>query len=70
MFDYFTDEESIEELMNEDSEYVKKTYKSYIKIGEKLHLLDDENKTIYEDWFKEIVQENENKESLEINNDI
>ena len=44
MFDYFTDEEDIEELMKEDSQYVKKKYESYMRTGEKLHLLDEDNK--------------------------
>ncbi len=70
MFDYFTDEEDIEELMKEDSEYVKKKYESYMKIGEKLHLLDEENKKHYMNWFQEIIQENKEKDTIDVSNDI
>lgn len=70
MFDYFTDEEDIEELMIEDSEYVKKKYESYMKIGEKLHLLNEENKKHYTYWFQEIMQEYETKNTIEINDEI
>lgn len=70
MFDYFTDEEDIEGLMKEDSEYVKKKYESYMKTGEKLHLLDEENKKHYTEWFQEVMKENEAKDTIEINNDM
>ena len=70
MFDYFTDEEDIEDLMKDDSEYVKKKYESYMKTGEKLHLLGEENKKHYREWFQEIWQENKEQNSIEINNDI
>ena len=70
MFDYFTDEEDIEELMKEDSEYVKKKYESYMKIGEKLYLLNEENKKHYEYWFQDIIEKYESKDNIEMNNDI
>ncbi len=70
MFDYFADEEDIEELMKEDSEYVKKKYESYMKIGEKLHLLDEENKKHYMNWFQEIIQENKEKDTIDVSIDI
>lgn len=70
MFDYFTDEEDIEDLMEEDSEYVKKKYESYMKIGKKLHLLDEENKKHYTEWFQEIMNENESKDTIEVSQDM
>ena len=70
MFDYFTDEEDIEDLMKEDSKYVKKKYESYMKTGEKLQLLDEENKKHYTEWFQEVMKENEAKDTIEINNDM
>ena len=70
MFDYFTDEEDIEDLMEEDSEYVKKKYESYMKTGEKLHLLNEENKKNYAEWIQEVIKENESKDTIEINNDM
>lgn len=70
MFDYFTDEEDIENLMKEDSEYVRKCFESYMKIGESLHLLDKVTKQHYNNWFQEVKNENELKDSVEINNDI
>ena len=70
MFDYFTDEEDIEELMKEDPEYVKKKYESYMKTGEKLQLLNEENKKHYTEWFQEIIKENESKDTIEMNNDM
>lgn len=71
MFDYFTDEEDIEDLMEKDSEYVKKKYESYMKTGEKLHLLNEENKKYYyAEWFQEVIKENESKDTIEINNDM
>lgn len=70
MFDYFTDEEDIEELMKEDSQYVKKKYESYMRTGEKLHLLDEDNKKHYTEWFQEIIKGNESKNTIEMNNDM
>ena len=70
MFDWFIDEEDIEDLVKEDSEYVKKKYESYIKTGERLELLDEENKKYYTEWFREVMNENKDKDSLEINNEI
>lgn len=70
MFDYFTEEEDIENLMKEDFQYVKRKYESYMKTGEKLHLLDEKTKNHYTEWFQEIMQENESKDTIEINNDI
>lgn len=70
MFDYFKDEEDIEDLMKEDSEYVKKKYENYMRTGEKLHLLDAENKKYYAEWFQEVIKENESKDTIEINNDM
>lgn len=71
MFDYFTDEEDIEGLIKDnDFEYVKKTYESYMKTGESLNLLDEEKKKQYTDWFQEISQENKEKDIGEISNDI
>lgn len=70
MFDYFTDEEDIEELMKEDPEYIKKKYESYMKTGEKLQLLNEENKKHYTEWFQEIIKENESKDIIEMNNDM
>ena len=70
MFDYFKDEEDIEDLMKEDSEYVKKKYENYMRTGEKLHLLDAENKKHYAEWFQEVIKENESKDTIEINNDM
>lgn len=70
MFDYFTDEEDIEELMEEDYEYVKKKFDSYIKTGENLNLLDEESKKYYTNWFEETVKENMEKNALEMDIDI
>ena len=44
--------------MKEDSEYVKKKYENYMRTGEKLHLLDAENKKHYAEWFQEVIKEN------------
>lgn len=69
MFDYFIDEEDIEGLIEDNEfEYVKKKYESYMKTGENLNLLNEENKKRYTEWFKEIIEEN--KENIEISNDI
>lgn len=70
MFDYFKDEEDIEGLMKEDSEYVRKKYEGYMKLGEKLNLLNEEYKKNYTDWFQEIMQEYKIKDTIEINNDM
>lgn len=68
MFDFFIDEEDIEGLIEEgDFDYVKRKYESYMKIGEKLKLIDEINKKHYEKWFQEITEE---KDSIEMNNDI
>ena len=53
-----------------NSEYVKKKYESYMKTGEKLHLLNEENKKHYAEWFQEVIKENESKDTIEINNDM
>ncbi len=71
MFDYFIDEEDIEGLIQDnDFDYIKRTYESYIKTGESLKILDEETKEIYSNWFQEIIQENIKKNDIEINNDI
>lgn len=70
MFDYFTNEEDIEDLMREDSRDVKKTFESYIKNGEKLRLLTEEKKEQYVNWFKEIIKESQDKETIDMNNII
>lgn len=70
MFDYFMDEEDIEELMKEDSNYVRESFEKYIKVGENLHLLDEVSKKCYYDRFKEITEEKELTDSIEFNNDI
>lgn len=71
MFDYFTDEEDIEGLLEEGSfEYVKNKYESYMKIGKELKLLDEEKGKQYAEWFKEVAQENKEKCSIEIDKDI
>ena len=41
-----------------------------MKTGESLHLLDEENKKHYTEWFQEIMQENKEKSTIEISNDI
>lgn len=74
MFDYFIDEEDIEGLIEEGSfDYVKKVYESYMKIGEKLKLLNEENIKNYTNWFDEIKpkeKQNESITEMEIDNDI
>ena len=70
MFDYFKDEEDIEGLMKEDYEYVRKKYEGYMKLGEKLNLLNEEYKKNYTEWFQEIIQEYKTKDTIDINNDI
>jgi len=55
MFDYFIDEEELED------ENVKERYDRYIKVGENLKLLDEHSKQQYEKWYREIIQkDNEN----------
>lgn len=67
MFDYFIDEEDIEGLIQDgELNYIEKVAKSYIEIGKKLNLLDNNN--FYEKWLKEIKEENMDKD--EINKDI
>lgn len=71
MFDYFTDEEDFENLINDnDFEYVKRKYESYIKAGEALKLLNEESKKHYTDWFQQIIKENKVKDVIEIDNAI
>ena len=71
MFDYFIAEEDFEGLISDnDFDYVKRKYESYIKTGEDLKLLDKESKRHYEDWFQGIIKENKVKDTIEINNDI
>lgn len=71
MFDYFIDEEDIEGLIEENEfRYIKSKYDSYMKIGEKLGLIDDLNKKQYENWFQEVVKENNEKSDIEIDNNI
>lgn len=71
MFSYFKDEEDIEDLIEDnDLEYVKRKYESYIKTGENLKLLDEEKKKNYAKWFQEIMTENKDKNTIEIDNDI
>lgn len=41
-----------------------------MKTGEKLHLLNEENKKHYAEWFQEVIKENESKDTIEINNDM
>lgn len=66
MFDYFMDEEDIDGLIEENEfEYVKRKYESYVKIGLELKVLNENNLKVYNNWFKEREQEN-----IEINNDI
>ena len=55
MFDYFTDEEELED------ENIKERYDRYIKVGENLKLLDEHSKQQYKKWYQEIMQkDNEN----------
>ncbi|MBQ2917093.1 MAG: hypothetical protein IJE59_02825 [Clostridia bacterium] len=55
MFDYFIDEEELED------ENVKERYDRYIKVGENLKLLDEHSKQQYEKWYRETIQkDNEN----------
>lgn len=55
MFDYFTDEEELED------ENIKERYERYIKVGENLKLLDENSKQQYEKWYQEVMQkDNEN----------
>ena len=67
MFDYFIDEEDIEGLIQDgELNYVEKVYKSYIEIGKKLNVLDDND--FYKNWFKEIKEKYMNRD--EMNKDI
>lgn len=71
MFDYFTDEEDIEGFIEEGGfEYIKDKYNSYMEIGEKLKLLDGEKRKQYVEWFQEVIQENKEKGTIEIDKDI
>lgn len=71
MFDYFVDEGNVEELIRDNEyNYVKKEYETYIRIGKKLKLLDNKDKNFYEKWFKEVVSENLDKDDIEVTNDI
>ena len=71
MFDYFISEEDITGLIKDnDFRYVKNTYESYIKTGEKLNLLDEETKKNYTAWFQEITKDKTIEDDFEINNDI
>ena len=71
MFDYFIDEEDIEGLIEENEfRYIKSKYDSYMKIGEKLGLIDNLNKKQYENWFQEVVKKNNEKSDIEIDNNI
>ena len=74
MFDYFTDEEDIEGLIEENEfRYIKNKYEKYMKIGEKLGLLDNERRKQYENWFQEVAKENNEKNErieFEIDNDV
>lgn len=63
MFDYYIYEEDIDNLIQDYGfEYVKKTYESYMKIGESLKLLDEGIKKSYKDWFQQLMQENKEKD--------
>lgn len=71
MFDYFINEDDIDGLIEDnDIEYVKKTYESYIRTGENLKLLDEETKKQYSNLFNEIIKDEMKKEDFEISNDI
>lgn len=74
MFDYFIDEGEVENLIRYgEFNYVKKVYESYMKIGKNLKLLDDNDKSFYGKWFKELtkdIEEKESKETLDISNNI
>lgn len=74
MFDYFIDEGEVENLIRDgEFNYVKKVYESYMKIGKNLKLLDDNDKSFYGKWFKELtkdIEEKESKETLDISNNI
>lgn len=65
MFDYFTDENDVEELIEHgDYEYVKKTFESYINTGKELNLLDESTLKRYTDWFSEINKLNMNEPDI------
>lgn len=74
MVDYFMVEKDIDGLIEENNfDYVKKVYESYIKSGKSLNLLDEEKLKQYENWFEEIKPKNSPKqtvEEIEIDNDI
>lgn len=74
MIDYFMDEEDIEGLIKENNfDYVRKVYESYIKTGKSLNLLDEEKLKQYENWFEEIKPKDNSKqtiEEIEIDNEI
>jgi len=54
MFDYFTDEEELED------DNIKQKYERYIKVGENLKLLDEHSKQQYEKWYQEVTKKEEN----------
>lgn len=58
MFDYFTDEEELED------ENIKERYDRYIKVGENLKLLDEHSKQQYGKWYQEVMQ-NDNENTIE-----
>jgi len=59
MFDYFITEDDIEELLKENEfEYIKRKYESYMKIGNKLNLLNESNIEQYINWFDELKKNN------------
>lgn len=58
MFDYFTDEEELED------ENIKERYDKYIKVGENLKLLDEHSKQQYGKWYQEVMQ-NDNENTIE-----
>lgn len=71
MLDYFIDEGDIESLIHDgEFEYTKKVYNNYMKTGESLKLLDENDKQQYEKLFNEIVNENIKKDDIEVTNDI
>ena len=74
MFDYFIDEGEVENLIRDgEFNYVKKVYESYMKVGKNLKLLDDNDKSFYGKWFKELtkdIEKKESKETIDISNNI
>ena len=66
MLDYFMLEQDIEEMLEGDEDdirYVHNTFKSYMNIGKKLHILNSKNYEDYKNSFNKMVEEIQRNET-------